>query len=481
MEGAILMNLWDIDVWSLMVTLTILLGGMLFGNALRRTIKPLRQSLIPSAILGGFIVLLSDSLLKKVFDIHMFGADTYTLEVLTYHGLGLGVAAITLKDGDVDKAEKKRERSTVFNYGVMVVTTYLMQGIIGLLITIGLFFTVLKTYPAAGLILPMGWGQGPGEAYAWGQNYETLGFAKGTSFGLTVAAMGFIAASMGGIFYLARLKKKGLAKAFENSEEMEDLSAELVTKKGEIPLSESMDKLTVQIALVAIAYTMAYMLMMGFNLVIDTGILGHFGVNTLQPLIWGFNFLFATFTALLLKMILRKLKKANVIKREYKNDFLQSRFSGFMFDIMVVASIAAIDLSAFRESSFIIPLIVMFIFGIVSTYWYCDFVCKNVFPTLRHESFLALYGILAATNSMGFILLREIDPNFKTPVARYVIYQVVYASMFGFPLMMLMGYAPNNATESATASIITVAILVVFFSAMNLLLFRSHIFKKKQV
>jgi len=467
-----MMNLWDYDVWSLLVHLSILMGGMLLANVLRRSIKPLRHSLIPNAVLGGFIVLLIDFLLKSTLNIRIF--DSVTLEVLTYHGLGIGVVAITLKDEDEDEEEKKRERSTIFNYGVMVVCTYLLQAAIGLIITIGLFFLLSNVFPAAGLLLPMGWGQGPGQAYAWGHNYELRGFENGTSFGLTVPAMGFIAASVGGVFYLSRLRKKGIVKVYENSEEMEDLSAEQVMKKGEVPLSESMDKLTMQFALVAVAYSMAYMLMMGFNLLIDSGLLGEFGYDTLQPLVWGFNFLFATFAALLLKMILRRLKKAKLIKREYKNDFLQNRLSGFMFDIMVVASIAAIDLSAFRVRSFVLTLIVMFVVGIIFTYGYCDFVCKRVFPTLRHESFLALYGILAATNSMGFILLREIDPNFKTPVARYVIYQVVYASIFGFPLMLLMGYAPHGVVNA----IITAGMMVVFFAIMNVLLFRRQIFKK---
>ena len=470
------MNLWDYDVWSLLQHLTILLGGMLLANVLRRSIKPLRQSLIPSAVLGGFLVLLVDFALKKTLDIHMFGPDTKILETLTYHGLGLGVVAIALKD-DGDKGEKKRERSTIFNYGVTVVSTYLLQGIVGLLITIGLFFTVLKVFPAAGLILPMGWGQGPGQAYNWGHNYEaTWGFANGTSFGLTVAAMGFIAASIGGVLYLSMLKKKGIVKVNENSGEDEDLSAEPVMKKGGIPLSESMDTLTVQVALVAIAYSMAYLLMRGFNLLINAGIFGDFGYNTLQPLVWGFNFLFATFTALLLKMIMKRLKRANIIKREYTNDFLQNRFSGFMFDIMVVASIAAIDLSAFLVKSFMIPLVVMFVVCIFLTYWYCDFVCKRIFPNVRHESFLALFGMLTGTNSTALILLREIDPNFRTPVARHIIYQVIYASIFGFPLMLLMGYAPH----STSASIITAGILVVFFAAMNILLFRRQIFKGKK-
>jgi hypothetical protein len=93
-----------------------------------------------------------------------------------------------------------------------------LQGIIGIaiLLIIGLFIS--GTFPAAGLLLPMGYGQGPGQAYNWGHTYEVLwGFEHGTSFGLTIAATGFISASVGGIFYLERLKRKGLVKtAFED-------------------------------------------------------------------------------------------------------------------------------------------------------------------------------------------------------------------------------------------------------------------------
>jgi hypothetical protein len=45
------MNFWDAGVWSFIVSLTVLLAGMLLANMLRRMIKPLRQSLIPSSVL----------------------------------------------------------------------------------------------------------------------------------------------------------------------------------------------------------------------------------------------------------------------------------------------------------------------------------------------------------------------------------------------------------------------------------------------
>jgi ESS family glutamate:Na+ symporter len=65
--------------------------------------------------------------------------------------------------------------------------------------------------------------------------------SNGGSFGLTVAAMGFVSAGLGGVVYLQRMRKKGLIKSYlENADEMEDLTAESITEKGEIPLSESL-------------------------------------------------------------------------------------------------------------------------------------------------------------------------------------------------------------------------------------------------
>ena len=467
------MRFWDYNIWSLLVTMSILLGGMLVANMLRRLIKPLRRSLIPSSVLGGFIILLLDFILKTTIDISMF--DNLTLEALTYHGLGLGFVAIALKDSG-NKEEKKKERSTILNFGATVVSAYLLQGGLGLIITIGLSYILPAVFPASGLLLPMGYGQGPGQAYNWGNIYQGFwGFTDGASFGLTLAAMGFVSASIGGIFYLERLKRKGIVKITSDNDEVEDLTAEKITGEDEIPLSESMDKLTVQIALVFIAYIIAYLMMAGINLVIESGVLGDFGYNTLQPLIWGFNFLFATISATLLKAILGMLKKTSLLKREYTNDFMQTRISGFMFDLMVIASIAAINLSAFRIQSFVISLALLCVVGTVSTYWYCDMVCRRLFQGIRHESFLGLFGMLTGTNSTGIILLREIDPSFKTPVARYLVYQVLYASIFGFPMMLMVGYAPRGLSNS----IIILGAVAGFFVIMNILLFRQTLFSKR--
>ena len=60
-------NFWNLDVWSFVIVLSILFIGMLAANLLRRRVPFLRKSLIPSSVLGGFLILLADWAFKAAF------------------------------------------------------------------------------------------------------------------------------------------------------------------------------------------------------------------------------------------------------------------------------------------------------------------------------------------------------------------------------------------------------------------------------
>jgi len=463
---------WDMSVWTFIIELGVLFGAMLLANFLRRTIGPLRKSLIPSAVIGGFILLLANFLYQKITGYALFAK--LDMELFTYHCLGLGFIALALKSND--RQNSNTNGKDIFNTGVTVVATYLIQAVVGLGITFGLSY-LINNWANSGLLLPMGYGQGPGQAYNWGNIYETStsypAFENGASFGLTIAAMGFITASIGGVIHLQIMKKKGRVKNELFADQAEPITAMQVCEKGEIPLTESLDKLTVQCGLIFLTYMLTFGAM--YLLSIGCDALGGFFVNTVKPLIWGFNFLFGSIMSMLVKTIIRVLKKKGIMKREYRNPFLLSRISGTMFDLMVVASIAAINLSAFRHSEFVVPLILLSIAGGVASFFYVRTVSSRIFPTYRDEAFLSLYGMLTGTASTGVILLREIDPNFDTPASDNLIYQQLWAIVFGFPMLLLLGISP----QSTLLTIVTLIALAVLFVIMNLILFRSYIFKKK--
>lgn len=462
-------RLWDTNIWSFIVSMALLFGAMMLANMLRRSIPFLRRSLIPSSVIAGFLVLAAAGLWRLLTKTPMF--DAATLEALTYHGLGLGIVAMTLQSQE--KVKGKEARRDIFNTSLTTVSTYLIQAVAGLALTIVLSY-LIGSWAQSGILLPMGFGQGPGQAFNWGNTFMTEnGFENGASFGLSVAAMGFLAASIGGVIYLNVAAKKGL-KRDENADEKEKLDLAVFTTRDEIPLSESLDKLTVQFALVFVCYGVAYGLMVALSLLLDA--LGGFFVNTVKPLLWGFNFLMGMMVASIVKFILKRSRKKGIIHREYTSNFLLTRISGLMFDIMVVASIAAIDLSAFAHPEFIVPLLTISIAGTLLTFFYVRFVSKKLFPTYRHAEFLVMYGMLTGTASTGLILLREIDPLYETPAAHNMIYQNLYSIIFGAPMLLMLGVV----AQSMQMAYVTLGVLVFMLVAMVLLLFRSFLFKKRR-
>lgn len=458
-------NFWDYSVWSGFNLAAVLLVSLLAANVLKKSIHFLQASLIPTSVLGGGILIVVAGLYKlatgvNMFETEFFGGDGInTLEIITYHTLALGFIASAFKPSKT-KLTKKRTVE-IFNTGVTTVSTYLLQGIFGLAISIVAALIVTDFFPAAGILLPFGYGQGTGQALNYGGIFENeFGFEGGKSFGLTIAALGFLSASIGGVIHLNIQKKLGRIKVLHKEEKA--LRSEDIQSDDEIPMQESIDKLTIQIALIAVAYMLAYLLM---------GALGALLPN-MKSVIFGFNFLLGVLTATLVKLVMGWLKKKGVIKKEYTNSFLMTRASNFFFDIMVVAGIAAIRFSVLKDYWGII--IIMGVVGLVITYVYNALVAKSLFPEYHEEQFLAMYGMLTGTASTGVILLREIDGDFKSPAMDNLVYQNFPAIVFGFPMMLLATLAPVKP-------VLTLIILVVFFAVMNLILFRSRIFKRRRV
>ena len=457
-----MVNFWDFSSWGFFNLTAILLASLLVANMLKRSIPWLEASLIPTSVLGGGILLVISVVYNNItgtefFDTSFFGGQgTAWLELLTYHMLALGFTASALKSSG---GKMNKERSVeIFNTGLTTVATYVLQAFVGMIICIIAVRYLPDLLEASGLLLALGFGQGPGQAMNYGGIYEMdYGFVGGKSFGLTVASMGFLAASIGGVIHLNYLKRKGKIILDKGT----GMVGETVEGTNEIPMQESIDKFTVQIALVMVAYMLAYLLMLTLGNLLPG----------MRATIYGFNFLLGVLAATLLKTVLNALQKRSIIHRHYTNDFLLTRATNFFYDIMVTASIAAIRMNIIGK--YWAVLLAMGLAGLLVTYVYVYFVCRKLFPNYREQQFLAMYGMLTGTASTGVILLREIDGDFKTPVADNLVYQNFPAMIFGFPILIL-------ATMAPTQPYLTLGIVSGFMVVLNLLLFRSFLFRKKK-
>ncbi len=468
-------NLWDDNVWGFFIQLGVIALTLLVSNCIRRKVKFIKNSLLPTTVIGGILLLLLkfipffDNLIDKDF-----------MEMLTYHALGLGFVSVSLKVAS-GKKEKGKNKFVVMDTGILTVNTYLIQAIVGLGATLIMSLTVLpeiigipkESLGASGILLPLGYGQGPGQALNFGKVFEEGGFIGGASFGLAVAAVGFLFACIGGVIYLNILAKKNKLVKSGAGDDSGFVSNQEVSNPYEIPLTESVDKFTIQFAIVVGVYFITFLVM---SLLSDLSVeyLGNFGVNTLRPLIWGFNFLFGVIFSIIAKKIMDVLRKVKLMTRQYPNNFLLNRISGFMFDLMIISGICAIELEDL--GNLFIPLVVICILGGIVTTWYVRYSCNRLYPEYPNEAFFSMFGMLTGTASTGMILLREIDPKFETPAANNLVFQSVPAIAFGFPLLLLI----PMADDSTQMGFVVLAIVFVMFILYNILLFRSFIFKNKK-
>lgn len=118
-------------------------------------------------------------------------------------------------------------------------------------------------------------------------------------------------------------------------------------------------------------------------------------------------------------------------------------------------------------------MLIIGVAGLIITYIYNRIVAKTLFGDYVEEQFLAMYGMLTGTASTGIILLREVDDDFKTPASDNLVYQNFPAIALGFPMLILAKMAPEQP-------VMTMIILVAYFAVLNVILFRSKIFKRKK-
>ena len=450
-------------VWGFMVQFGSLLLFLLLGNILRRKIPFFRKCLVPSALLGGVLLLLVN-VTGKQFGVELF--DNQLMQVVTYHCLAIGFAAMSLK---TEKSTHKTNPAQVLEFGALQGGTYMLQASVGLGITLILFFLTRNSEQVisyvCGLILPLGFGQGPGNALSWDINYTNTPaamFAGNGSFGLSLASIGFVVASVFGIFYINLHKKRG--NLFVRKDESYDEAIRVYEEtRNEIPDNESVDKFTIQAGFVALAYAIAFLFMC---------FLGKLSAFT-NSIAWGFNFLWASIAAMIIKVVVKNLKKSHLMNRGYINNYQMDRISGFAFDLMIVAGVSAIEINDIKN--YILPIVLIGVVGAIVTYIYIRLVAVECFKGFEHEFFLMCFGTLTGTASNGVILMKEVDPGLRTPTSSLYILSNFPAMVMIAPLLFMLGFAGKSLNNA----IIAWCIFFVLWIGYTVFLFRRRIFKKK--
>jgi ESS family glutamate:Na+ symporter len=374
---------------------------LVIGVVLRAKVHFFQYFLLPSCLVGGTLGCIAINL--KMFDLPFS-----LFENFAYHFLNIAFISVGLTRGekhDETQAGGKRVLKGALWMALMKGITWPLQAIIGLtcVLVFGMFGKDL--FSTFGLLLPIGFNEGPGQALSIGKVYAEFGFQNAVTVGLTFAVVGYLFCFFVGMPLVKRGLSKGSMKYGKKSlsedflkgimpKEKEDASA------GKLTLhTENIDNLSFQLGLVGVIYIITYFFCDGIVQLLpaQTG-----------KILWGFFFAIGMVIAVLFRFLMNKAGVANII-----DPGIQRRITGFGIDIMITATLMAIQLGIVW--TFIVPIMVISIPSGIITLLSILYFGKRM-HSMKVEHTIVTYGMYTGQMSTGLLLLRMVDPEFKSPM-----------------------------------------------------------------
>lgn len=451
------MSFWEIDITAGRFFLDFAwLGALLLaGFYLRFKVKFFQNNLIPANLLAGVLGLIIGMNGLEWIDLtsERLGVYVYHLLALLFIGLGL-------------RSTRKKIGLSSVKTGILFIITYLLQGIIGLLIAFALIATVQPDlFVGIGMLPPLAFGMNPGIAYTIGQNWESFGFENGGIVGLTFAAVGFLAAYTTGVYVVkqgilngkAEFKHKPTSGTETDTFQFQTLNEEQGLSAGRITTSPGvLESLSFHIGLIGGSYLLTF----AFMKTAEAG-LSLIGAENEASTLWSFHFVFAAILALGIRKGI-DLSGAS----SYVDDITMTRISNLFMDLMIAASVAAISLAVI--GTYWLPLLLISVSVIAVTWWTLVRLIGSVFHSYTLERFTGIYGNMTGTLQSGLLLLRILDEKMESPVSYNLVYGSGLALVLGFPLLLLIN-APVHYFSSITAGFGVVLAVMIFYLALLLL------------
>ncbi|KFZ26882.1 MAG: hypothetical protein KQ78_00895 [Candidatus Izimaplasma bacterium HR2] len=417
---------WD------MMNYFILIGVLLFvGKIVKEKLPFLNKVIIPTALIAGFIGLILSEGFIGLIPYERGGV----LKDIVYHSLAIGFIALSLKR-DTNKTTKK-----IWSTGMIIVIIYLLQAIIGAGVVV-LFFKDI--FLGAGLLLPLGFGQGPGLATSIGAGYaDGVGvLIDGAALGATIASIGFLVGGVIGVIALNFLSRKhnlNVDKIHkENSTIKETFEFESIKEL------RVFDALTAQIAIIFVIYGAVYLTLVfleGFLL----PMLGDLG-ETFAGVFHGFNFLIGILYALLFKKILVYFDSKGKNVNFMTNNYILSNISSIAFNFLIAAAVLTITIESIQR--YYLFVIILAVTGSLFTFLLVKFLVKRIYDEkYQVHYFLGMFGMLTGTASTGLALLKGVDSDFTSPVAEEMVLGSGTAISMALPLFALLMF-PGLAITS---------------------------------
>jgi ESS family glutamate:Na+ symporter len=397
-----------------MLVFAFLSALLLAGVGLRARVGFFQHFLVPSCLIGGLmgLVLMHSGLLNL---------ETTTVEAVAYHFFNISFISVglTRNDNGNDQAGKSGMLKGPAWMALMQGLTFPMQAALGGVLVILLGWFGVGLFPTFGFLVPLGFNEGPGQALSIGKVWEGAGFADAATIGLTFAAVGYFCAFFIGVPLVNRGIRMGRA-TFGPRQLPRDfltgiLNGKATESAGRLTLhSGNAETLAFQAALVGGVYGLTTLAVVA---------IGCFLPADVSRMLWGFFFFFGLGMALMVKWVMTRLNIDRLADAG-----MQRRITGFSVDYLIVATVAAIQLKIVWD--YWLPISMMaLVNGVLTTLLVVYF--GRRLPAYSLERTAAIFGVVTGTVSCGLLLLRIVDPDFKTPVA----YEIAVMNVFALPVV----------------------------------------------
>jgi ESS family glutamate:Na+ symporter len=428
---------------------------LLMGVLLRAKFSFFQRFLIPSCLIGGVLglIIINGGIIKL---------SVTDLETFAYHFFNISFISVGLTNSANQPDNSIRKKGFVKGplwMALSQVIVFNLQAIVGGLCVIGFGVLGFKLFPTFGFFAPLGFEEGPGQALSFGKVWEGLGFEHAATIGLTFAAIGYFFAFFVGVPLANWGIRRGLAVNAPKNLPRDFLtgvmgSKELNQSAGTQTLhSANIDTLAFQSAMVGLVYVLTYACIRSA---------GSFLPPDVSSLLWGFFFFLGLVIAFIIRWLMGRLGVDYLI-----DPGIQRRITGWSIDFLIVATIMAIQLTIVW--TYILPISIISLSCGALTTLAMLFLGKRLW-SYNLERTVVIFGTVTGTVSCGLLLLRIVDPDFKTPaVIEIAVMNVIMLVPLAGLLVLVNAPVWWNWNLGLT--------LVAFAAAMVITVFLMKIFK----
>ena len=396
---------------------------LLIGIFLRAKVPFIQRLLFPSCLLGGLIGLafLHSGIVK---------IETSLLESFAYHFFNISFISVglTVRTPEEKAAYGGKEMAKGSLWMALVEgITIPIQAIPGGLLVIAFNYFGYDLFKTFGFFAPLGFTEGPGQALSIGKVWENLGFEHAATIGLTFATVGFLFAFFVGVPLANWGLKRGRA-AQPQTVLPKDLLTGVIGKgnpresAGSLTMhSANVETLAFQLSMVGLVYLLTYALVYGIGSLLQP---------ELATTLWGFFFFLGMLVAQLVRFVVVKIGYDHL-----RDGGIQRRITGWSVDFLILSTVMAVQLVIVWQ--YVVPISVICVtVGVLTTL--VVIYLGNRIPSLNLERTLAIYGTVTGTVSSGLLLLRIVDPEFRTSTAMELGYMTIFASAPVLGTMLLV-------------------------------------------